>query len=107
VEQASGSRTAAEFLAEKIDSSEKTQRELADEIGFECVNMISMLKTGTAKVPLNRVAAIALALDIDPAELMERVMAEYMPDTLAAIQEILPGLSKCERQLIQALRRIN
>lgn len=107
MQQADDARiTVAEFLTKRIDASDKTQRELAEEIGFECPNMLSMLKSGSAKVPLNRVGAIAVALDIDPVELMHRVMAEYMPETLAAIQEILPGLSRGEREVIQALRRI-
>lgn len=98
--------TVAQFLSEQIDRSGKTQKQIAEESGFDCANMITMMKQGLSKVPLNRVGAIARALDIDAAEFMRMVMAEYMPCTLAAIEEILPMLSESERRLIRTLRRI-
>lgn len=107
MEQTSDSRiTVAQFLAQQIDDSSKLQKEIAAEIGYDCANMVTMLKQGITKVPLNKVGPIAKALEIDAAEFLRMVMAEYMPETLAAVEEILPMLSRSERQVIQALRRI-
>lgn len=101
--------TVAQFLAQQIDSSSKSQKQIAAEIGYECVNMVTMLKQGLTKVPLNKVGPIAQALGIDAAEFLRMVMGEYMPNTLAAVEEILKGpmLSKGEIRLIQDLRRIS
>ncbi len=47
----------------------KTQTDLARDAGFVNVNMLSMIKTGQSKLPLDRVAALARALDTDPRHL--------------------------------------
>lgn len=44
----------------------KNQTEIAREAGFTNPNMISMLKQGTTKLALDRVAALARALEVDP-----------------------------------------
>lgn len=45
------------MLADAIEKSELTQREIADRIGFKNANIISILKTGEARVPLDRISA--------------------------------------------------
>ncbi len=50
-------------------SSSKSQTDLARDAGFVNVNMLSMIKTGQSKLPLDRVAALARALDVDPRHL--------------------------------------
>jgi hypothetical protein len=107
VEQSKETRvTVAQFLTQHIDACGRTQKEIAAEVGYDCANMITMMKQGMTKVPLNKVGPLARALGIASADFLHMVMAEYMPDTLAAVGEILPVLSRSERQVIQALRRI-
>ncbi len=48
----------------------KSQKEIAHESGFVNANMLSLLKSGANKVPLDRVPALARALDVDPSYLM-------------------------------------
>ncbi len=68
----------------------KTQTEIAQEVGFVNVNMMTMLKIGANKVPLDRVPALAKALDCDPAWLMRLALEQTEGDTAArAIIEIL------------------
>ena len=45
----------------------KTQAQIAAEAGFRQANMLAMLKSGAAKLPLERVPALARALECDPA----------------------------------------
>lgn len=99
----------AAFLAMHIDMSDKSQKDIAREMGYECANMITMLKQGLTKVPLNKVGVLANALGIDAAGFLRMVMAEYMPDTLAAVEEVLQGpmLSANEFHAIRELRRIS
>ncbi|MGR3271504.1 hypothetical protein [Thalassococcus profundi] len=40
----------ARLIAEAIDASGKTQREIANEIGFERPNVVSMLKSGEMRM---------------------------------------------------------
>ena len=45
----------------------KTQRKIAAETGFASVNMLAMIKAGNSRLPLDRVPALAKALDVDGA----------------------------------------
>ena len=101
-----GNTTVAGYIAECLALSEKTQRQIAEECGFDNQNVITMLKNGSTKVPLNRVGSLAKALKVDPAYLLRRVMAEYMPETWVNIEAILGGavLTANELDLIQRFR---
>ncbi len=81
--------TVAGFIAAQIDACGKTQRQIAHEAGFENPNMITMLKQGHTRLPLNKVGAVAKALDADPGTLLRLVMKEYMPDTWRSLSEQL------------------
>jgi len=79
----------AEFLNQKINESELSQKEMADIIGFSNPNIITMIKQGLTKVAISRVPKLAKVLNVDPAELLNRVYQEYDPDTYSAITNIL------------------
>ncbi|MES2365738.1 MAG: XRE family transcriptional regulator [Pseudomonadota bacterium] len=98
--------TVADFIADRLADSDKTQREIAQECGFEKPNIITMFKTGSTKLPLNRIAALAKALDADPAHLLRLVMREYIPDTWDAIENIMNStiLTANELELVRAYR---
>lgn len=49
----------------------KSQAEIASETSFPNPNMISMVKSGAIRVPLDRVPALAEALQVDPARLLQ------------------------------------
>ena len=58
------------FLDRRIlEMKPKTQAEIAAEAGFANANILSMLRSGSAKMPLDRVPALAKALECDPAHL--------------------------------------
>ncbi len=71
----------ARLIAEAIDASGKTQTEIASEMGFERSNVISMLKTGLMRMPIERIPAFSRATGIDPTLLTRVAMTEYMPET--------------------------
>lgn len=57
-------------------------------------------------LPLERVATAAHATCADPMELFSRCVAEYMPETFAAIEPRLEkALTRDERLLVEHLRR--
>lgn len=72
----------AKFLDKQIDSLKgvKTQREIADEIGYDKPNMISMFKRGETKVPLDKIPQLAKALGVDAGHLFRLALEQYWPD---------------------------
>ncbi|SCY07005.1 helix-turn-helix domain-containing protein [Paracoccus tibetensis] len=63
---------AAIFIAARIHdlAFRKSQAGIAAEAGFPNANMMTFLKNGRNKIPLDRVPSLAKALEIDPAYLM-------------------------------------
>lgn len=96
----------AKFLTRAIARSGKSQREIAREIGYDKPNIITMFKQGLTKVPLTKVGPLARALGLDPVDLLRLTMAEYAPDTWAAIEDVMGEtlLTSDERVLIHAYR---
>ncbi|MDP2152230.1 MAG: helix-turn-helix transcriptional regulator [Methylotenera sp.] len=85
--------TVAQYLTFHINSSEKTQRQIALEIGYTKPNIITMFKQGLTKLPLEKIWPLANALGIAPDELFYKVMKEYMPETFEALKPLLEGLA--------------
>lgn len=68
----------------------KSQREIALEAGFRNPNFLSMLKSGTSKLALDRVPALAKALEVDPRLLLRLALEqEGLETTKNAIDQIL------------------
>ena len=82
---------AARLIADRIRdlSHRKTQGEIASEVGFPNANMMTLLKQGRNKVPIDRVPSLAKALEIDPALLMRLALDQAVGATAAkAITDI-------------------
>lgn len=75
----------AKLIADRIRdlSHRKTQAEIASEAGFANANMVSFLKTGKNKVPIDRVPSLAKALEVDPAFLMRLALDQAVGATAA------------------------
>ncbi|UMA64405.1 helix-turn-helix domain-containing protein [Roseivivax marinus] len=81
----------ARFLDRRITelAPKKSQREIAIEAGFPNVNYLSMLKKGASKLALDRVPALAHALEVDPRFLFRAALEQHGFETqLAAVEEI-------------------
>jgi hypothetical protein len=80
----------ARYLAEQIDaiSDVKDQKQIACEIGYVKTNIISLFKRGEAKIPLDKVPALARALNVDPAHLFRLALEQYWPGAGQTIDEI-------------------
>jgi len=81
----------AKLIADRIRdlSRRKTQADIASEAGFPNANMMTHLKNGRNKVPLDRVPSLAKALEVDPAMLMRLALDQAVGGTAAkAITEI-------------------
>jgi transcriptional regulator with XRE-family HTH domain len=81
----------ARFVSKRIlELRPKSQTEIAAEAGFPNANFLSMLKTGVSKLAIDRVPALAQALECDPAFLMRLTLEQEVGSTAArALVEIL------------------
>jgi transcriptional regulator with XRE-family HTH domain len=99
----------AQYLSKQIDiqvSMGKKQRQIAQEIGYDKPNMISMFKRGEAKVPLDKIPLLARSLSVDPAFLFRLAMQQYWPNERETIVSIFGDiLTKDERHLVEMFRR--
>lgn len=79
----------AGFVAHRIAELRpyKSQAQIASEAGFANANMLSMIKAGTAKLALDRVADLARALDTDPARLFRMAMLQSGHETTRSVVE--------------------
>lgn len=84
----------------------KTQAEIASEAGFANANMMTFLKNGKNKVPLDRVPSLAKALEVDPAYLMRLALDQAVGATAAkAITDIFgTPATENERGWLKELR---
>ena len=81
--------TVAEYLTAQIKVCGKSQKQIAEEVGFPKANILTMVKHGTTKVPIHRVPALAKSLGVDKERLMRMVLEEYQPEILRAIEDSL------------------
>ncbi|WP_412552414.1 hypothetical protein [Shimia sp. MIT1388] len=95
----------AKILANAIDASELTQREIADRIGMRNPNVISMMKQGITRVPLNRIPALSETLEINAQTFLMTAIEEYHPGTHEVLVDVLGlPLSDTEMRLLGLLR---
>ena len=99
----------AKFLQKRILElrSRKTQALIATEAGFAQANMLAMIKVGASKLPLDRVPALAKALECDPALLFMMAMEQLGGDTTElAIRKIFGTLvTENEVAWLEEIRR--
>lgn len=94
-----------ECVADLIDGSEKTQRQIAAEMDYPNPNIISMFKQGITRVPLDKVPALALAVAADKVDLVRLWLETYEPEMKQVLDEVLGiPLSANERGWIAGLR---
>lgn len=99
-------KTVAEYIAWQIQLSGKSQTEIASEVGFDKPNVITMIKQGKTKVPLNKIGKMAKALEVDPVHFFRMCINEYVPDLEDTIKSITGGpiVSKNEMEFIKVIR---
>jgi hypothetical protein len=61
-------------------TADKPERTIAAEAGFKSTNMLSMIKGGRSKVPLERVDGIARALGVDPMLLFRLALEQHFEE---------------------------
>lgn len=98
----------AKYLERRISDlrPRKTQVSIAAESGFRQPNMLAMVKNGSAKLPLDRVPALAAALECDPAMLFRMAFEQLAADTTSGAIEAIFGaiITENEGAWLKAIR---
>ena len=87
-------------------SARKSQKDVADEVGFPSKNVISIIKRGSTKLPLDRVEAMAKALDLDLVVMMMPALRQYYSeDVIGALRDTFSSAeSETERHILAIAR---
>lgn len=98
--------TVAEYISQQVDLCGKSQKQIAEESGFGKPNIITMLKKGDTKLPLEKVGKFAKAIEVDPIHLLRLCLREYLPDTFVEIERMFgqPVLTDNELGIIEVIR---
>lgn len=101
-------RDAFTFRLERlINASDLTQVEMAEKLGYDNVNIITMFKKGSTRVPLAKISILAEILEVDPAELIREWLETYMPEVYPMLERHMGSLlSRSEQSWIGNLRSI-
>lgn len=93
-------------MQKKLAKSPRSQKEIAAIVGYKNHNMITMLKQGDSKLALDRVPAMAKALDVDPLDLFKIALTQFYDDKAVAllVSIVETGLSPAERKILQIAR---
>jgi len=95
-----------EYLANQIAISGKSQAEIAADLKYK-PNVITMLKQGRTKLPIDKVEPLALSLGVDPFHLLKMTLSEYQPNTWAAIESVVGfQVTENERKMIETIRTL-
>ena len=96
----------AEFISDAIAASSKSQRQIADEMGLDNSNLITMYKSGACRVPPNRLHSLAKALNVDAWFLVRLALLEYYPELHSVIENVMPSpiLTANEKIMLQSFR---
>lgn len=74
-------------------------------MGYTSINFVSMMKTGAARVPLEKLPALAEILGVDPAHLLRLGLEQYWPE-LDVVSRVLPApVTENEMAMLRAFRR--
>jgi hypothetical protein len=100
------SESIVELIARRQVELGKTDEQVARELSFDRVTAFTMIKQGTMKLPVQKVAPLASALSIEPAHLLRQLLAEAMPEVLEAVDTMFcpMSLTPNEVKLIQTFR---
>lgn len=74
-------KEAGSYLKGLREAAEKTQRDVANEVGFEYYTMVSQIEGGKIRLPPAHLTSYAKALKVDPVEMTKRLLSYYDPLT--------------------------
>ncbi|NIH77456.1 transcriptional regulator with XRE-family HTH domain [Ochrobactrum sp. P20RRXII] len=102
-----GVKEFSRFLSQALDnvSNKYSQQEIGYALGWTSPSILSTLKAGRAKVPLDKIAPLSRYLGVDRSRLFRMALAQYYEgEALANIAECLNELPDDEEKLLRKYR---
>ena len=98
--------TVSDYVNLQVRLSEKTHRSIAKDMGYRSAHMISMMKSGDARMPWDKIVPFSRSLGIDPLYMMTLCIKEYMPNLWNDFESFFgqPLLTTNELEFIKILR---
>jgi hypothetical protein len=97
----------AQFLDKRLGELKGTATlaEIARKMGYPRGHILSMFRADQAKVPLDKIPALAEALDVDVGHLMRLGLEQYWPDKMDVITKVFSRIvTDNELELIREIR---
>ncbi|MBO6716560.1 MAG: helix-turn-helix transcriptional regulator [Rhizobiaceae bacterium] len=83
----------------------KSQIDIAAEVGWRSRNILSMIAGGSTKLPIDRVPALARALDVDAARLLQLALEQHDTMLWPIVEEVCGmALTENERKIVSLIR---
>ena len=106
------SMTFIELISQSQELQNVTDQQLGLAMGIDeskADKTVQLIKTGSMKFPISKVAPVSLILNIEQATLLRTVLQEYMPDVLCAVDAFLvpAALTFNERKLLDSFRYLS
>lgn len=98
----------AQFVASALGASGRTNADVAQDVFGDATraNLVSMIKMGRAKLPVDKVPAFAKATMQDPVYLLQLVLREYSPSLFSILEPYLANaLTEGEAEVISLMRK--
>ena len=83
----------------------KKQVEIAAEAGFIAVHTLAMIKSGSARLPLDRIASLAKALDSDPVHLLLLALEQQDSALALVLSDVVTLVTRNESAWLDEIRR--
>lgn len=89
--------------------SRKNQSDIAKEAGFRQPNVLSMIKSGQTKLPLDRVPGLAKALECDPRHLFGLAIKQPGFESVENVLQEIYGvvLTRNEQTWVETVRQLS
>jgi transcriptional regulator with XRE-family HTH domain len=95
----------AAYLEQAIEHSGLAQTEIAEALGYDQPNIISMFKTGRTKVPIEIIPKLAELLGVSELYFLKLAMEEYHPEMWKVIERAFGKLvSDNEYDIVDCIR---
>lgn len=87
---------------------ELSDHDLCAALGFERQIVLGLIKAGSMRMPLTKIQALAVALELDPIELMKQALLEQDPALSKIIEDLFNPLhlTSSEVNLVKHLRKL-
>lgn len=111
VAEATATSRVSALLEQRIHElkGKKSQRDIARIAGFKNPNMITILKQGDAKLALERVPALAEAIEVDPALLLRYALEQHFSaETVKVMRQVMSHMiTKNETAILDYIREVS